>query len=270
MKNPSGQEVAPVNLSPRLAKEKGLMTSGTYGPTGITSSKSADLATFLVSRLQRRLDSTGSTLYRLTWKVRTTRLQRSIYALRAWVRRTSDKDFSSSPTILNLPQVGWTTASARDHKDTPGMVSRRKDNKGRLDQLPRQSYLTHWPTPNTVNNGKGEDYQAKIKRGMNPGLNPADAALLTHWPTPQAQSPNSLRGKGGDPVKRKEQGRQVNLTDAVNYLPPETPARLTATGEMLIGSSAGMENGGQLDPDHPRWLLGLPKEWGNCADMETE
>lgn len=94
----SGQEVAHANLSARQAKEKGLMTSGTYGRHSSGLLKNAILASLLANRLQAQTASLGSTLYKLTWKVRTTPLQVPIFALRASVLRTSGSDCIGWPT----------------------------------------------------------------------------------------------------------------------------------------------------------------------------
>ena len=67
-----GRALAPANLSARQAKEMGFLTSGTYGRPGSTSLASANLAQSLVSRLQVLTAWAGSTLYKLTWKLRDT------------------------------------------------------------------------------------------------------------------------------------------------------------------------------------------------------
>jgi DNA (cytosine-5)-methyltransferase 1 len=129
--------------------------------------------------------------------------------------------------------AGWTTPTTRDWKDSGADIKPRADGSERYDQLPRQ-------------------------------------ANLAGWRTPTCQSPNSLRGNGQDPAKRLAQGHTLNLTDEVNWLKDNpAPARLTACGEMLTGCSAGMESGGQLNPAHSRWLMGLPPEWDDCAPTVT-
>lgn len=153
----------------------------TFGLGGKTLSKSANLQSLLESKLRAR--SIGSILYRLTWKERVTPSGRAICALRASAARISASDYilSGWPTaratdgtkgsrttagceaeiarkgrLDDLPSTatflaGWTTASARDHKDTPGMVAQRADGKNRNDQLPRQAYLAGWPTTSCNN-----------------------------------------------------------------------------------------------------------------------
>lgn len=94
----SGREAALASLSARQAKERGLLTSGTFGPRSTISSASADLQSCLASRLQAVTALHGSTLYKLTWKRRVTPAGRWIPALRASVRRTSGKDCIGWPT----------------------------------------------------------------------------------------------------------------------------------------------------------------------------
>jgi hypothetical protein len=82
---------------------------------------------------------------------------------------------------------------------------------------------------------------------------------LAGWPTP-AQTDH----KGGYEGGRTRNGKlSTDRLDVAAQI--AGPARLTASGEMLTGSSAGMESGGQLNPAHSRWLMGYPPEWDDCA-----
>jgi len=168
MIDPSGLAPAPANLSPRLAKELGLLTSGTYGQPSSISSRSASLRLYLVSKLSQRLNTLGSTLYKLTWKEQATPLGLRVSLLRASAHRTSEHAFT-----------GWVTPNTRDWKDTPGQTTLSKNPDGskrvRVDQTPRQAaqWVGFGKTPSGLSSKKGSS-------GL---FNPALARWLIGLPT---------------------------------------------------------------------------------------
>jgi hypothetical protein len=233
--NPSGQEVAHASPSAKPGAVAVSMMSAITGRTGKGSSKSVALTLYLASRLQTKTASLGSTLFVLTWKQRVTPSGRSIPALRALGHRTSGKDCSSWPT----PKACNSNGSRNVDSILAKYASQGRTQPHRLDEA---AALAHWPTP------RANDAE---KRCQNIALDPRNglitAANMAHWYTPVVRDHRNSAGDGSNP---RDLPRQVS-------------------GVTVNGSTTVTRNGGQLNPAHSRWLMGLPKEWDACAPTVT-
>jgi len=122
--------------------------------------------------------------------------------------------------------------------------------------LPAQAEMSGWPTPRAAE--AGPDYAIK-DRPDSGGISLQTASALAGWPTPATTD-----HKGGYVGGRMRNGKlSTDRLDVTAQI--AGPARRMVTGEMLTGCTAGMESGGQLNPAHSRWLMGLPPEWDACA-----
>ena len=112
-----------------------------------------------------------------------------------------------------MPDAGWATASARDHKDGPECAAVQINAL-----LGRQVWLAGWPT--AMAGSPGTD---RYNAAGNTDASRRTVALIA-WPE--------------------------------GTMTPPGPARRTASGAILTGSSAGMVAGGRLSPEQSRWLMG--------------
>ena len=283
------------------------MTSGTSGRLGTISSESAALQLSLASRFRRRTASVGSTLFKLTWKQRVTPAGRSIYALRASGRRTSDNACSSWPTTttrdwkdggamhsdvpLNalLGRVAWLaswpspTTPSGGQTPPEGTSATGQTPDGRKVQVTLKDVagLASWPTTRALDGEKNarsvEGSMAEIERKGQP-QDLIQAAHLASWPTTttsdgtgSGKAPNCQGGENLRTVARNgnnEAGNTDSSRRTVSLALSVGPARLTASGELLIGSSAATltdPNGVRLNPRMSKWLMSLPLSWDTHA-----
>lgn len=228
------------------------------------------LQSALETELKARLNGRGSMIYRIVWKPHVTPLGRSISRQRASTPRTSD----SAPTLGQLMRSGWPTPQARDHfpAHSEEYIAAKKAQGHGMANLNDVTQVSGWPTARAADGEKNvrtaNGALAEISRKGSPqGM--AQAAAISGWVTASARDWKDSAGMATTAINPDGSTRE-----RLDQLPRQAqlvgPMRLTASGQILTGCYAGMESGGQLNPEHSRWLIGFPAVWGYCGAMAMQ
>ncbi len=228
-----GPDPVPASLSAQPENVLATWMPATFGPTFLPLSGPASLQRSLENRLLRRMGVYGSMEYALTWKRWDMKSGPPICALRASPRRISGRGCIGWPT----PQA-FDANECRRRPDAMAKAMAGRDIPGRNGGPPSNlrevvQVFAGWRTPRASDWKGGVTGSKGSKRDPADYVLPDQASMLYGWNTPRA-------------------------TDGSNGGPNQA-------GGALPADAARMGNGGALNPELSRWLMGFPAVWASYA-----
>ena len=245
-----GPEAAPAQVSARQEKEKGLQTLVTSGLIGSDSSGSYGLQCCLENKLRQRLDTAGSTLFKLIWRQRVTPLGRRYLERAALVRRTSGSVCTSVPTPCAMePNEQPEDKIERHRKLNIRAKAKGMQGPGPALSLGSTVQLAHVPTPDTGMNlvdsnweQRRRDCLEKHKNGNGFGLTLGMAVQLASIPTPNTM----------DYLPPMDYEKRLNHPSRPNRTPSGTLREVVTLASMAKPSARDWKDTGDLTKSEVR------------------